>query len=500
MTAIDVLIAGAGPTGLILACDLARRGIRCRVIDRAAGPQAGGRGFGLKPRTLEIMDDLGVADRIAAIALDHTPIRFHLGHTELFELRVPPAAPTPRRPYPNLLSLPQWRTESVLRDRLTELGGQVEFDCELVDFDQDANGVSATLRRGGAVETMRAAWLVGADGGRSTVRRRLGIAFRGRTEDDARALLADVTVHGLADPAAVHLWMGAEGLLVIRPGSDGRCQVVAALAPQDDDAPELDTLRHLVTARSGRADIELTDPTWISVWRYNLRMAERYRVGRVLLAGDAAHVHSPFGAYGMNTGIGDAYNLGWKLAHTVRGADPELLDTYWAERAPIARKILADSDRRFAAATPPPFIRPLVALALKPLLRRAQIRDRADYPAYRTGPLGVEDTARGRGPAVGDSAPDCPLPDGTTLFAHLRGTHFTALVCDAAAPAAEGLEVIEIPPSTALSAHRTFRPRSGSIILIRPDGHIGLITTDPDAVRTYLGRCGLSVAGDNDSQ
>jgi 2-polyprenyl-6-methoxyphenol hydroxylase-like FAD-dependent oxidoreductase len=206
---LDVLIVGAGPTGLTLACDLARWGVTCRIIDQADGPQVGSRGFALKPRTLDVLDDLGVVDRVAQAATDHTPIRFHLGQSLLFDLSVPPAQPTSQRPHPNAMSLPQWRTEAILRDRLAELGGKVEFGCRLTDLRLNDDGVTVTLERDATTETVHTAYLVGADGGRSFVRRHLGLAFTGATDDDTRALLADVHVQGLTHPDAVHLWMAA---------------------------------------------------------------------------------------------------------------------------------------------------------------------------------------------------------------------------------------------------------------------------------------------------
>ncbi|MFE3452500.1 FAD-dependent monooxygenase [Nonomuraea sp. NPDC059194] len=355
---MDVLIVGAGPTGLTLACDLARRGIDYRIIEQSPVPQVGSRGFTLKPRSLEALDDLGVADRIVAAAAVHSRIRFHLGEPPLFDLDVPPAPPSEQRPYPNALALPEWRTEAILRDRLAELGGKVDFGHRLTGFTTDAHGVTATLERAdGAVETVHARYLIGADGGRSQVRRTLGLPFTGATAEDTRALLADVRIDGLDRRAGVHLWMASDGhLLVARPiPQTDTWQVVASLQPDAAGQwpdPTLATLQQAMIERTGRADLRLSNPQWLSAWRYNLRMVDTYRVGPVLLAGDAAHVHSPFGGHGMNTGIQDAYNLGWKLALVLRDvAADSLLDTYQTERLPVARAVLADSDQRFSAAT-----------------------------------------------------------------------------------------------------------------------------------------------------
>ncbi|MBF6413879.1 FAD-dependent monooxygenase [Nocardia cyriacigeorgica] len=510
MDRTQVLIVGAGPTGLTLACELARWGVDCRIMEQQSAPQTGSRGFALKPRTLDVLDDLGVVEHVAREALDHTPIRFHLGAPLLFDLTVPATDPTPARPHPNVLSLPQWRTEAILRDRLTELGGRVEFGCRVADFTQTGDGVTARIEGGGVTETIHADYLVGTDGGGSSVRRRLGLPFEGTTNDDARALLADVRVDGLSHPDAVHLWMVTDGLLVIRPTPDpGTCQVVASLPNRHGRQLEAtpDALRQLVEQRTGRTDIGLGEPTWLSVWRYNLRMVDRYRDGRVFLAGDAAHVHSPFGAYGMNTGIQDAYNLGWKLALTLRGADETLLDSYEVERLPIARTVLADSDQRFSTvATPPRLLRPALRLFIKPMLTRAQHRDRADYPAYRTSPLSMQRGGRRSIVRAGDPAPDGLLAGGVRLYDLFRGPHFTALtfghqhetsptpdlVHAYAIASIEGKSHADSPvhldPSGAVS--RSFGARNGTLVVIRPDGYIGLIDHNPNShtVKNYLDR------------
>ncbi|GAA4228169.1 2-polyprenyl-6-methoxyphenol hydroxylase-like FAD-dependent oxidoreductase [Streptosporangium album] len=530
MNHTEVLIVGAGPTGLTLACDLTRRNIPCRIIERNPVPQGGSRGFTLKPRSLEVFDDLGIADRIVAAAAVQSRTRFHLGEPLLFDLRVPPAPPSQQRPYPNSLAIPEWRTEALLRERLAELGGEVEFGRRLVDFHPGDNGVTATLERDGATETVRAAYLVGADGGRSSVRRRLGLTFAGSTDEDARAMLADAHVHGLDHSEAVHFWMAAGGhILALRPTPHaGTWQVVASVEPRRDGSwPEasLDYLQQAVTERTGRSDIRLTNPTWLSVWRYNLRMVDTYRVGRVFLAGDAAHVHSPFGGFGMNTGIQDAYNLGWKLALVLQGAaNAALLDTYGAERLPVARAVLAESDRRFSAATPPRLLRPLLRFILKPFFARQQRGDRNDHPAYRTSPLSLDLAGRRKPVHASDVAPDGPvlLDAGAThtrLFDLFRDPHFTML-----AFGSQGAQAVEHatgeltdhlhaytvivpgqqPPAgtTALIdteglVRRAYGAREDTLIVIRPDGYIGLIAHGPTdhAVRGYLDRTLLRSTG-----
>ncbi|GAA3262581.1 FAD-dependent monooxygenase [Nonomuraea helvata] len=493
----DVLIVGAGPTGLTLACDLTRRGIACRIVEQAAAPAAGSRGFTLKPRSLEALDDLGVADRILAAGDVRGWLRFHLGADRLFDLRLPPAAAAPSRPYPNTVGLPQWRTESILRDRLAELGGKVEFGRGLTGFDAGDEGVTATLEGG---ERVRARYLVAADGGRSLVRRTLGLPFTGSTAEDMRALIADVRIDGLDRDSGTHLWVTADGhMLAARPIPHADTwQVVTSLEPGQEG--DLDTVRRALAGRTGRADLQASDPAWLSIWRYNLRMVEHYRVGRVLLAGDAAHVHSPFGGHGMNTGIQDAYNLGWKLALVVQGAArAELLDTYEAERLPVAREILADSDRLMKGRVPPRAIRPVLRLILKSVMARRQRRTRNDHPVYRTGPLTRHLTGRRGRVRAGDVAPDAPVMlDGrqTRLFELLRGPHFTALTFGADAgltdPRVRAYTVVRQGQAglvdTTGHLHRMYGGRKGTTVLIRPDGYIGLMADTPAEPADYLKR------------
>ena len=478
-TSVDVLVVGAGPTGLTLACELVRRGVTCRIIDRSPGPQEGSRGFGVKPRTLAVLDALDVAGAVVDAARTDSHLRVYLGTEPLFTRHDAPAEPTEAAPYPDAVSLPEWRTEAILRARLAELGEKVRFGARLTGLDQDADGVTATIR---GEEPLRAAYAVGCDGGGSTVRGLLGIGFPGRTEEDMRALLADVEVGGLEPRDAVHLWMGPEGMLAVRPTPGAAtCQVVASQAPGEPAAD----LRRLVARHSGRDDIRLGTPTWQSEWRYNLRLADRYRSGRVFLAGDAAHVHSPFGAYGMNTGIQDAANLGWKLALAVRGrAARGLLDTYEAERRPAGRAALDASDRRFSSAVMPPrVLRPVLRYVIGPALSRMRASGRDDHPTYHDGPLTVQTVRRTRVRA-GDPAPDGRLPDGSRLYDLYRDPALTLLAAVPPRDLPEEVHAHAVPDAT---LHHVFGVRPGTAALIRPDGYTGLLAP-PTELRPYLTR------------
>ncbi|MFD0692016.1 FAD-dependent monooxygenase [Actinomadura fibrosa] len=477
----EVLIAGAGPTGLTLAIDLARRGVPHRIIDRAA--VTGSRGKGLQPRTLEVFDDLGVIGTIRAVGGPYPPMRAYSGTDVVWEGRMhdekPPSASVP---YPGAVMIPQWRTERILRDRLDELGGRVE-PVGLASFEQDDEGVTAVLDDGSRV---RAAYLVGADGGRSTVRKTLGVAFLGDTHEDERMLIGDVRATGL-DRDHWHIWgdMANHKIRVALcplAGTD-EFQFTAPLAPGDEPELTLATYQKMFDECSGRDDVRLTDLSWASVYRLNIRMVERFRAGRVFLAGDAAHVHSPTGGQGLNTGVQDAYNLGWKLGAVLRdGADPSLLDTYEEERLPVAAGVLGISTALYRKAAEGQ------ADAFKRGEETAQL-----LLAYPDSPL--------TGPGGGNRAPDAVLRDRdgvpVRLFDLFRGPHFTVLVFGDHASGGSGLaasvpgavKVVAIgeggdlldPDGEARTAYGLDGP---GVVLVRPDGYVAC-AGDESALRSY---------------
>jgi 2-polyprenyl-6-methoxyphenol hydroxylase-like FAD-dependent oxidoreductase len=294
----QVLIAGAGPTGLTLAIELARRGIDVRVVDKAECFARGSRGDGLQPRTLEVFEDLGVLDEVFAAGIGAPLMRIYEGDTVVWEDRMPKLEPPrPDRPYPNLWFVPQWRTEEILRSALSRYGTKVQLDAEVVGVEQDErdDGAVTVHLRGG--ETVRACYVVGADGGRSAVRRQLAVPFLGTADDEVRMVLADVCADGL-DHDCGHGWMlnGHDffGFTPLAGGTD--TFVLATAAPEVE--PTLEGLQATVDAASGRPDIRLRELTWSTIWRPNVRLAQRFRVGRVFLAGDSAHVHPPTGGKG----------------------------------------------------------------------------------------------------------------------------------------------------------------------------------------------------------
>jgi 2-polyprenyl-6-methoxyphenol hydroxylase-like FAD-dependent oxidoreductase/catechol 2,3-dioxygenase-like lactoylglutathione lyase family enzyme len=479
----EVLIVGAGPTGLTLACVLARSGVSCRVIEAAPGPQPGSRGKGVQPRSLEIFDDLGVGDRVLAHGRMAMPIRLTAADGRVTTGGAVPESlrNRPDIPYPASLTTPEWRVEEALRARLGELGGAVEFGATLLGFDQSEQAVTATVVRRGATETITARWVVGCDGGHSTVRKQTGIAFEGETLEDVRVIVADLAVDGL-DREAWHMWQHPGGFVTLCPlPSTDAFQYTATIAA--GPAPELGlgTMQAILDERTGRADIRLRDLVWSSLWRANIRLADRYRQGRVFLAGDAAHIHSPAGGQGMNTGIQDAYNLGWKLAAVAGGAEPALLDTYAAERRPIAAHVLAFSNER-----------------MKEVIGRQELPIRRDASTiqldvgYRGSALARDD----RGPAAalraGDRAPDATgllTTDGKhRLFDLIGGGRFTLLsfgpepASIATRPGLRTLRVVPRPtgPDELADAEghlaAAYAAGDRTLVLIRPDGYLGLIS------------------------
>jgi 2-polyprenyl-6-methoxyphenol hydroxylase-like FAD-dependent oxidoreductase len=450
MTITDVLVAGAGPTGLALAVDLARRGVDVRIIDAAAEHFVGSRGKGLQERSLEVLADLGVADEIRAAGWA-LPTRMAVrGGPE----RVIPAGAA--------LILPQSVIEAILRARLAELGVTVELGTALTGFDQSADTVVATTSRG----TIDATYLVGCDGGRSTVRTTLGVAFDGDTSDAVSCVLGDVEVSGLSREHG-YLWIEPQrGMLALTPfRTVPQWQLVAAGAGVGE--PSLAEFRRQFDLFTGLSDVTISSPTWFSTYRVNVRMARETRVGRVFLAGDAAHVHPPAGGLGMNTGIQDAYNLGWKLARTLAGtAAPELLDTYQQERVPIAEWTLGASssglNQMWSSVTSGRD--DAMAAVTKPEHRQLGL-------GYRGGPLS-KDLATWDGPAAGDRAP---------WLDEIGGGGFTVLGFGAAADALDGI------------GGASTRPMPGEqdvLVLVRPDGYIGMVAgrADVKQVQDYLDR------------
>ncbi|MEU0771798.1 FAD-dependent oxidoreductase [Streptomyces albogriseolus] len=464
MSDTPVLIVGAGPTGLTLGIDLARRGVEALVVEREEGLFPGSRGKGLQPRTMEVFDDLGVLEAVRAGG-GRYPVGMlwrdgkRLGEHHLAD----PVETTEEAPYEGWM-VPQWRTQRILRDRLEELGGTIAFGREVTDVTQDGDGVTARFAAG---PPLRARYLVAADGGRSAVRRAAGTGMTGEAVDPLPMLVADVRVSGL-DRDWWHMFPPREGrdeFLTLCPlaGTDD-FQLVARFAEGTRVDLSPDAVRRVVAARTHLAAEDVTEVLWASEFRPRAALADRFRAGRVFLAGDAAHVHSPAGGQGLNTSVQDAYNLGWKLGAVLSdGADPSLLDSYEEERRAVAADMLGLSTR---------------------IHRGEARRDAATLQldlGYRDSSLSAE-TRTEPGPVrAGDRAPDGRV-DGVRLFDAFRGPHWTllALGTDAPGPPA-GVRLVRGP------SHRTY---GTGLFLVRPDGYVGWAGDTPDGRGAYLSRIG----------
>ncbi|BDH58207.1 FAD-dependent oxidoreductase [Tsukamurella sp. PLM1] len=505
---IDVLVVGAGPTGLTLAIELARRGVDVRIVDRAGEPFAGSRGKGITARTQEVFDDLGVIDEVLHYGFRHLPHRRYLDGALVAETDPHVhRSPTPDRPYDGGLLIPQWRTERILRTRLAETGVHVERAAGVVEFRQNRDRVHAVLDTG---EQVSARYLVGCDGGRSTVRKTLGVPFEGESGEQAM-LLGDVELDGL-EPDAWYQWTaGGRGFVALCPFRHERSWQLQAV-PFSDVAAQgdlsLPRFQRIVDDIADTHGIRLSKASWTSTYRVNVRMADRWRVGRVLLAGDAAHVHPPAGGLGMNTGIQDAYNLGWKLALVCSGARQSLLDTFEQERLPVAAWTLGVSTEGLRRIS-----QRFVTGGSTDLAEGAHRDGQQLELGYRSSDLSANGAAP-TGPQAGDRAPDAPCADSSgtprRLFDVFRGPHFTLLgfgdscvdLFRASSVAHGGLirrVSVGAPESGAdlvdVDGHaRTAYGVTGdTLVLVRPDGYLALRTpaTSTTAVRDYLVRVGV---------
>ncbi|MFD4348705.1 FAD-dependent oxidoreductase [Streptomyces coelicoflavus] len=465
----DVLIVGAGPTGLALGVDLARRGVDALVLESAGQLFPGSRGKGFQPRTMEVFDDLGVVDAVHAVGGAYpVGMVWQNGERVVEHQMFEPAEPSEDSPYNRSWMVPQWRTQEILAARLAELGGTVAFHHEVAGVEQDEAGVTARLASGG---TVRARYLVAADGGRSAVRRALGIGMTGEDVDPNPTLVADVRISGL-DRDNWHIFPPREGddLLMVCPlaGTED-FQVMARFEEGAAVDTSPDGVRKVVAERSHIAAEDVTEVRWVSDFRPRAALADRFRSGRVFLAGDAAHVHSPAGGQGLNTSVQDAYNLGWKLGAVLTGGAPAgLLDSYEEERRPIAAQMLD----------------------LSTAVHRGEVRrggaTRQLGIGYRASSLTEEtrDTVGEDAIRAGDRAPDGTV-DGVRLFDAFRGPHWTLLALGVGLPdGAVGREV----PVVRGGAHGAY---GTGLFLVRPDGYVGWAGDTPEGLDAYLGRFGL---------
>ncbi|MBV8277758.1 MAG: FAD-dependent monooxygenase [Verrucomicrobia bacterium] len=415
-TVLDAMVVGAGPAGLSMGVALASQGLRIRVIDSGTGPVKESRALGIQARTLEIFEMQGIAGEFIRLGHRLHGIKFYgkkgtpKGHLT-FDL-------LPSR-YPFVLALPQSETERILADHLESLGVTIERETSLRSLEQSDRDICAHLAlASGAAEEAYCHWLIGCDGAHSTVREALKLEFAGKTFD-LRFLLADVHAESSLSDYEAHIFARGQGILALFPLGNGRHRLVADNPPeqfQSEKAPTLEEWQEVVNERAS-VPVLLTDPDWTSFFRVNSRMVKRLRKGRAFVLGDAAHVHSPALAQGMNTGIQDAWNLAWKLALVQKGfVKPDFLDSFEAERMRVERRVLGMTDFTQTVLTTPHRLNRALRDALLPLVGLTVVQKKTSETiseiaiGYRKSPI-VENHRLPGGPHAGDRAPDAMVLD-----------------------------------------------------------------------------------------
>ncbi|QES52115.1 hypothetical protein DEJ50_03215 [Streptomyces venezuelae] len=495
MRSETVVVVGAGPTGLATACALRAAGRDVRVLDRATGPADTSRALGLQPRGAEVLARLGALGDIPARSVRIGQVATHVDGRLL--ARLPVGRPTKRVTRPGLL-VSQAEVEACLRSRLSGLGVEVEWQCEAVDLRQEADEI---LLRCGDGE-VRAGWLVGCDGAHSRVRKAAGIAFPGVPLVE-RFLLADVTARLSLPRDTVAVWLRGDTMLGAfpLPGEDVWRLMAPAPADAEDTLPlrPADLLADLLTAEAGMPAGLVDAVHWESVFRIHRRLAASYRKGRVFLAGDAAHIHSPFGGQGMNTGLGDAENLAWKLALVAAGrASAGLLDTYEAERRPVAREVLSSTSAMTGLVLGGTWWarllrdRVFVPLLNQPVVqRRIWVKSSQLALTYRRGPLGAGRRLPSAGPRAGDRIPDrtCTRADGTATRLHDELGGCWALLTLGGGTPEPDWDAVARRHLGAGRFSRLFAPDGPQhTFLVRPDGHLAWRGTSPAAMGRALSR------------
>lgn len=497
----DVLIIGAGPTGLVLALWLTLLGVRIRIIDRTAESGTTSRALAVQSRTLEFYEQVGLADAVVERGRRVRAVNLWVAgkkaaHVAFADMGVGFS------PFPYPLIFPQDEHERLLIDRLGDLGVEVERRTELLDFDEANEGIVARLRGpDGTTQNCEAAFIAGCDGAHSTVRDRVEIGFPGGTYEHL-FYVADVEARGAAMNGELHVGLDRTDFLAVFPlKGEARARLIGTV--REDAEHQQDKLAWADVSRRVIAwmDIDVAKVNWFSTYRVHHRVAERFRSGRAFLLGDAAHIHSPVGGQGMNTGIGDAVNLSWKLAAVLqRRASAAILDSYEPERIAFARRLVTTTDRAFTGVTSDSVVARALRLHVVPVvlpllfafraIRRFMFRTVSQTALnYRGGPLSEGSAGAivggDRLPWVrvghddrGNCAPLCAIDWQVHVYGEAKSELQAS--CDARQLP---LHVFAWRPEMARAG-----PRRNAAYLVRPDGYVGLADVDGNAtaIEPYL--------------
>lgn len=514
----EVLVVGAGPSGLCTALQLAQHGVRVRVIDRKPGPVRQSRATIVHARTLEHFDRLGVAEHAVASGLPITHVAIHENGRHVGELPLAGAGTAAWTRFPFALALEQFETERFLVSALARYGTQIEWCCGVEDIVDTVDGVRVRIHGPTGAGRVRTRWLVGADGASSTIRRLTGQEFHGETYTQ-KGLLADVDLHVDLGIRKMRLNLTRGGFVGVLPLASGRYRLFGVVPPDFHHGPNAEKLSHDAYARLDDSDLQhwfesyfsvdakLQNILWAAMFRFHSRISEHFRVNRCFLVGDAAHIHNPAGGQGLNLAVGDAMNLGWKLAQVVNGEAPvSLLETYETERRPIAAAVLTRTDMGFKLETSTSpmalWMRTHVATRVIGIVCRLPPVRKLFFDmfsqlwiTYRPSTAVDRPGSSGRGPHPGDRAPYATLVrsrgSARSVMALTHSPNYHALLIGAIDPsqASHLTNLLTARYTAEVKTHvltgnetevcRAYRvTKDPKLVLVRPDGHIAAVV-DP---------------------
>ncbi len=507
-----VLIVGGGPTGMMLAAELARRDIPCRIIDRREGPNTTSRAFTIHARTLEIFETIGLADRFVETGLKSNGFLFNFKGLEkkpVLDFRVL------RSRYPFVLVYSQADTERVLREHLREAFGiEIEWNAELCHLEQGEEGVSRVEfrdRKSDQITSMEPSYVLGCDGVHSFVRKSLDLPFDGEAYEGMIMQMMDASVQDYdCDPDWVQYFMINENFLLTTPLPNGNCRVLISDMGETAkmEGSRVEAFQSVIDQHN--LAFKVQEPEWITNWVIWKRLANAYRKQNVFLCGDSAHIHSPSGGQGMNSCLQDAWNLGWKLAMVLRGeARPELLDTYETERLPVAKQVIDGTDQ----------MHDIIMAHGRGMSERMALTETPNWQMSVTELVaGISYTYRDQtesssaaddmedGPCAGDRAPDVELALEHRLFERFRHNGYTLILMPQVGVPSECNEASAIRDAVDANFGATISTfmasdedvaalgeiygsdGAGRLYLVRPDGYIAFRARlgDAEALTSYL--------------